>query len=269
MNGLGAALAIEDLAFRYGSRRVLEGLSVRAGAGEMVALLGRNGSGKSTLLHLAAGVLRPATGRVRLDNVDLQELPPRERARRIAMVPQALAVPYAFTVREVVSLGRTPYLAPLRGEGPEDAAAIERALAQAEVSDLAARLASETSGGEQQRVALAMALAQEPALLLLDEPTAHLDVHHQLSLLGLVRRLNRQHGLTVLAAMHDMNLAALWFDRILLLDDGRIVADGPPAAVLEPRLLEQVFGCPVLVLPHPTEPVPLVALRRGNEEMGK
>jgi iron complex transport system ATP-binding protein len=259
----GAGLRIEALSFSYGALPVLGDLTLSLAPGEMAALLGPNGSGKSTLLNLSAGVLRPGGGRIGLNDADLAELSPRERARKVAMVPQSLSISFAFTVRELVSLGRTPHLSPLRGERREDLAAIARAMEQADVADLGDRLVGQISGGERQRAALAMALAQEPALLLLDEPTAHLDVHHQMGLLGLVRSLNREQGITVLAAMHDMNLAALWFDRILLLDEGRIAADGAPPAVLRPDLIERVFRNPVAVLSHPTEGVPLVVLKRS------
>lgn len=253
-------LGFDRVSFGYGGRPVLAEISLALAAGEMVALLGRNGSGKSTLLNLAAGLRRPREGEVRLAGANLAGLAPHERARRIAMVPQAAPVPFAFTVRELVSLGRTPYVSALRGEREGDRAAVATAMERAGVADLAGRLAGELSGGEQQRAVLALALAQEPRLLLLDEATAHLDLHHQAALLGVVRDLNRRHGLTVLAAIHDVNLAALWFDRLLLLDDRRLLADGPPAAVLRPDLLQRAFGSPVLVLEHPAARVPLVAL---------
>lgn len=262
----GAALALDGVAFGYGARPVLEDLSLRLGPGERVALLGPNGAGKSTLLGLVSGVLRPRAGKLLLDGADLLRLPPRDRARKIAMVAQAPAVPFAFTVREWVSLGRTPYLSPLGGERAEDREAVVRAMRQAQVEHLAERLVGETSGGERGRAALAQALAQEPSLLLLDEATAHLDLHHQMSLLGVVRRLNQEQGLTVLAAIHDVNLASLWFDRLVLLHAGRLFADGCPAEVLRPEILEAVFQCPVRVLPHPTAPVPLVALERTRED---
>ena len=257
-------LEVEALAFAYRDAPVLERISLQVAAGEMVALLGPNGSGKSTLLHLLAGVLNGNKGRLsgtlRLDGDPLERIPPRERARRVALVPQTLPLPFAFTVREWVSLGRTPYLSSLGGEKEADRTVVQDAMCQAQVEHLADRLIGEISGGERQRAALAMALAQEPAVLLLDEATAHLDLQHQVGLLRLVRRLNREKGLTVLAAIHDPNLAALWFDRLLLLHDRTIAADGPPDAVLRRDLLEQVFHTRVEVLRHPTADAPLVAL---------
>jgi iron complex transport system ATP-binding protein len=261
----GAALSLQDVSFSYGAAPVLEGLSLEAPPGAMIAVLGRNGAGKSTLLSLASGTRVPRRGRILLDGRPLGAFPPRERARRVALVPQAVSVPFAFTVREWVSLGRTPYLSPLRGERAEDREAVETALRQAQVEPLAERLVGEISGGERQRAALALALAQQPGLLLLDEATAHLDLRHQMSLLGLARGLNRD-GLTVVAAIHDVNLAALWFDRLILLHGGRVLAEGPPAEVVRADLLEQVFGCRVHVLEHPTEGVPLVALERSSDE---
>lgn len=250
--------------FAYDEAPVLRDVSLEVQPGEMVALLGPNGSGKSTLLSVLAGLRHPQSGEVRLDGEPLYRLPARDRARRIAMVPQVQPIPFAFTVREWVSLGRTPYLTPFRGERAEDDRAIRSAMDAAEVAALSGRLIGEISGGERQRAALAMALAQEPAVLLLDEATAHLDLHHQMSLLGRVRRLNQEAGLTVVAALHDPNLAALWFDRLLLLREGALHADGTPEAVLRPEVLPPVFRCAVQVLRHPTEGVPLVALERGE-----
>jgi len=258
----GAALEVRDLGFAYGDRPVLAGVDLALAPGDRVALLGPNGAGKSTLLALAAGLLRPAAGSVMVDGAEVASLPARARARRIALVPQHPVTPFAFTVREWVSLGRTPHTSPLRGDGPEDRAAVERALVLAEVADLADRPIGELSGGERQRAALAQALAQEPRLLLLDEATAHLDLRHQMALLGLVARLSRESGLTVLAALHDANLAALWFDRLAVLHEGRLVAEGPPREVIRPELWEAVFGCRVVLLEHPTEGLPILAVER-------
>lgn len=260
----GASLEAADLTFRYGERAVLRGLDLSIQPGERVALLGANGAGKSTLLSLVSGVRKPASGTLLLDGQPLAALPARERARKVAMVAQDLAAPPAFTVREWVSLGRTPYLAPLRGETARDTEAVESALREAGLEELAGRYVGEVSGGERQRAALALALAQEPSLLLLDEATAHLDVRHQMALLGVVRRLNQEQGVTVLAALHDVNLASLWFDRLIVLHEGRIVADGTPREVARPEVWEQAFGCRVQVLDHPTEDLPLVVLQRGG-----
>lgn len=262
----GTRLSTDRLSFSYGGAPVLDALTLEIPAGALVALLGPNGAGKSTLLSLASGVLKPTSGEIRLDGVSVTALPGRERARQVAMVPQSFQAPFSFTVREWVSLGRTPYLSPFRGERSEDREAVDAALARAEVTRFAGRLVGELSGGERQRVALAQALAQEPRLLLLDEATAHLDLHHQMAVLTLVRRLNREEGLTVIAAVHDLNVAALCFDRLLLLHAGALAADGTPDEVLRPDLLRQVYGSPVEVLRHPTEGVPLVALRRPSTD---
>lgn len=266
----GIAYQVTGLCFAYRDTPVLRELDLTVATGEMVALLGPNGSGKSTLLGLLSGVLDSSRGRlrgsIRLHGEELASVPPQRRARQVALVPQSIPTPFAFTVREWVSLGRTPYLSPFRGEREADRIAVERAMAAAEVIPLADRLIGEISGGERQRAALAMALAQEPSLLLLDEATAHLDLHHQMTLLALVRRLNREQGLTVLAAVHDVNLAALWFDRLLLLHNGRLTADGTPDQVLTAENLRNVFQSEARILRHPTEELPLVALERPIDE---
>ncbi len=260
-----AHLRLVDVAFRYGPVTVLDSVSLDVPAGTLVALIGANGAGKTTLLNLACGTLRPTRGYVELDQSDLATLPAAQRARRIALVPQSLPIPFAFTVRELVGLGRTPYLHPLRGEQPGDRLAIERALEITDTAHFAHRNVLELSGGERQRVILALALAQEPDLLLLDEPTANLDVAHQIAILELIRDLNRNENLTVLAAIHDLNLASLFFDRIVAIDRGRVVADGPPRAVLTPEVIGMVYGSAVQVIDHPREPVPLVVPLRPAE----
>ncbi|HVC32597.1 MAG TPA: ABC transporter ATP-binding protein [Chloroflexota bacterium] len=260
-----ASLRFSDVAFRYGSTPVLDAVSLELPAGSLATLIGANGAGKTTLLQLACGTLRPNRGQIHLDEAELARLPSSQRARRIALVPQSLSIPFAFTVREFVGLGRTPYLRALRGERLDDRRAIERALDATDTARFAGRSVHDLSGGERQRVILALALAQEPDVLLLDEPTANLDVAHQLAILDLVRALNRAEGLTVLAAIHDLNLAALCFDRIIALDRGRIVADGPPRTVLTPEIIGAVYGSAVQVIDHPTEPVPLIALVRKIE----
>ena len=256
----GAMLAAERVSFSYAGAEVLREVTLRLHAGEMTALLGRNGAGKSTLLRLLSGALTPSRGAVFLDGASLARLPRKAVARRLAVVPQEVQVPFAFTVREVVSLGRTAHVPFLQGESARDRRAVENALDLLDLPALADRPYNTLSGGERQRAVLAMALAQQPSVLLLDEPTVHLDLAHQMEVLRLIRRLHGAGGLAVLAAVHDLNLAALHFDRLLLLKDGRIVADGPPQAVLTAESIYDVFGAAVQVDAHPTTGTPRITL---------
>jgi iron complex transport system ATP-binding protein len=247
----------------YPGRRpgpVLRGVDLHVRAAEVVALIGPNGAGKSTVLRVASGVLRPTSGRVLLHGQDVGRLRPREIARQVAVVPQDGVAPAGMTVRELVTLGRTPHLVALLGARGRDHAAVDQALALTDTVELSGRLVDELSGGERQRVLLARALAQEPRLLLLDEPTANLDLYHQVAMLEVVRRLARETGLAVLAAVHDLQLAALYCDRVALLSAGGVVGHGPPESVLTAPLLLSAFGQPVAPLAHPTHGVPLVAL---------
>jgi iron complex transport system ATP-binding protein len=239
---------------------VLRGIDLRLDPGEMLALIGPNGAGKSTLLRLAGGVLRPSAGSASLLGRDLQSMRPRDVARLVAVVPQEGPIPVGLVVREMVGLGRTPYARLLLGPTAHDREMVDWALHAAGAEQLAERFVDELSGGERQRVILARALAQEPRLLLLDEPTANLDLHHQVAMLELVRGLTRNRGLTVLAAVHDLQLAALYCDRVALMHAGRIVSQGQPEAVLTEPLLLETFGQRVVLSEHPTHGVPLVAL---------
>jgi iron complex transport system ATP-binding protein len=226
-------------------RRVLRGLDLSVAAGELVALLGPNGSGKTTLLRAIAGTLPRDAGRVALFGRDLAEWSRVALARRVAVLPQSLALPDGFRVAELVEMGRAPHATRWFGSSADDTAAVERALTDADALDLAGRYADELSGGERQRVLVAMALAQEPDLLLLDEPTLHLDIAHQATLLASVARLQARRGLTVIAVLHDLNLAAAHVPRVAVLGGGRIAADGAPASVLNPALVRELFGAAV------------------------
>lgn len=239
-------LQVDGISFGYNSQPLLYDMHMRVGTGEMIGLLGPNGSGKTTLLRLISGVLRPQQGKILFEGRDLQAWGRRGIARRIAVVPQELRVPFAFTVEEMVSLGRTPFIHLLGTRNKHDISIVQEAMQSTEIAALAGRIFNELSGGERQRVIMAMALAQQPALLLLDEPTSHLDIKYQIEILELVQRLNRRLGVTVIAAMHDLNLAARYFPRLLLFQRG-IVADAGPAEVLEPRLLRRVYGIDVQV----------------------
>jgi ABC-type cobalamin/Fe3+-siderophores transport system ATPase subunit len=255
---LSAAVAMRPLAalsnvhFGYPRRgreprTVLRGVDLALAAGDTVALLGANGSGKTTLLRLMSGMLAPDTGEVRFDGRPVGEWRREALARRVAVLPQQLDLPDGFRAAELVAMGRAPHARRLFGSTIEDERAVERALVDADALDLAGRYPHELSGGERQRVLVAMALAQEPELLLLDEPTLHLDLAHQVALLSSIRRLQAQRGLTVVAVLHDLNLAAAFSPRVVVLHDGRVAADGPPDDVLSSALVQRVFAVQVAV----------------------
>jgi iron complex transport system ATP-binding protein len=237
---MGALLTAQNISFAYDGRPILQGVSLDVEAGEFVGLIGANGSGKTTLLRTLLGLLS-ASGAVRLYGDLLKSLERREVARRATMAPQDTRVDFAFTSREIVAMGRTPYLGRLTPEGVADKEAISRAMRETGVEGLAERPVTELSGGERQRVHLARALAQETRVMLLDEPTANLDLAHQYEALELVREFARSGG-AALAAIHDLSLAARFCDRLLLLSEGRIVADGRPAEVITESNLAHYFS---------------------------
>ena len=238
----------------YAEREVLRGVDLVANAGEVVALIGPNGAGKSTLLRVLGGLLRPIAGSVTIDGVDATALDRRSIARHIAVVPQIFETLFPFTVREIVALGRTSRLGPLGTLGSDDARAVARALDDIGATDLADRRIDRVSGGERQRAVLAMALAQEAGVLLLDEPTAHLDPAHQRATLDRVATLARVRGLAVVAVLHDLNLAAAFASRVVLLDDGAVIRDGVPGQVITAELVAKVFGAGLRVVSHEGRP---------------
>lgn len=242
-----ALLQMQEVAFGYNHQTLLYDVSVDVCAGEMVGLLGPNGSGKTTLLRLLSGALQPERGKILLEGRPLHSWGRRQIAQRIAVVPQELQMPFAFTVEHMVGLGRTPFTTSFWGSyTSHNQDIVQDAMQVAGVAPLAKHVFNELSGGERQRVTIAMALAQQPAMLLLDEPTSHLDIKYQIETLELIQRLNRDRKMTVLAAMHDLNLAARYFSRLLLFQRG-VVADGSPVEVLEPGLLSRVYGIQVQV----------------------
>ena len=253
-------LDINRLDFSYFDGLVLEDINLAVKAGEMVGLLGPNGSGKSTLIKLASGILKPKRGEVRLDGNTVRALSRRFIASNVAVVPQRFHMPFAFNVSEVVMLGRTPFFKALADESDEDRQVVDNALELVGIDGLAERRFDELSGGERQKVILAMALAQQPRLLLLDEPTVHLDIAHQMEIVELVRELNMGRGLTVIAAMHDLNLAALYFDRLVVLKEGKVWADGTPTEVLTEGCISDVFAASVRVEVHPLTGTPHIVV---------
>jgi iron complex transport system ATP-binding protein len=232
-------LRARSLSVRFGARTVLDGVDAAIDAGEWVGLVGPNGSGKTTLLRALAGLL-PHEGEVALDGRPVRSWTARERAQRLAFVRQSQPLAFDFTVEEFVLMGRAPHRGWLEPFTADDRRRATEALAEVEMSGFEGRMLSELSGGEQQRVRLAQALAQDAPVLLLDEPTAHLDVHHQYDLMTQAAALVAA-GRTVVAAVHDLPLAARFVRRLLVLHDGRLAADGPPADVLTPDLLRRVF----------------------------
>lgn len=261
--------ALSEVSYAYpatGGKLVLDGVSLAIGRGDYLAVAGPNGAGKSTLLRLLAGTLAPLSGDVTLDGRQLSRLPRRWVAQRIALLPQRLQLAFDATVEELVWLGRTPHSSPLgalRGPSAQDRQAVAAALEMTGTTRFHSRTFQSLSGGEQQRVGLALALAQQPEVLLLDEPTSHLDPGHALDILDLVARLQHERGLTVVAVFHDLNLAALYAGRIAVLHGGRLVADGPAASVLCPDVLQPVFGPRLRVIAHPDDTVPQVLPSRA------
>ena len=254
------SLQAQRVFFSYLNGLVLHNINLSVKAGEMVGLLGPNGSGKTTLIKLASGVLKPKQGEIMLDGSSLGQLSRKSIARSVAVVPQHFNIPFAFTTAEVVMLGRTPFLKAFVEGSEVDRQFVANALELVSISELKERRFDELSGGERQKVVLAMALAQQPKLLLLDEPTLHLDITHQVEILELVRRLNVERGLTVMAAIHDLNLAALYFDRLILLKEGRVSADGAPAQVLTVDRIRENFSATVRVEHHPLSGVPHIII---------
>lgn len=247
------SMELTDVRFAYEAQEVVRGVDLRLTPGELVGVIGPNGAGKSTVVGLASGLLRPSSGEARLDGRPLARFGRRALARRVAVVPQRPELPAGFTVRSVVAMGRAPHLGFFAAEGVRDHAVIEAAMRRTDVLRFAQKPVGDLSGGERQRVVLARALAQEPAWLLLDEPTTHLDLRYQADLMRHAVRLAAD-GLGVLAVLHDLNLAARC-DRVVLLDAGRVVAVGTPHEVLREGILRSVFRTGVRVLDGATPTV--------------
>ncbi len=235
-------LRIEGLRAGYGTQVVLEEVTFHVPPGRIVALLGPNAAGKTTLLRIITGILHPWQGKVTWRGIDLMALSSRERARHVAMVPQARRLPPGFTVYQTVLLGRTPYLNWLGFPSRRDREAVERALRLTGLEALVHRPVHTLSGGEQQRVLVARALAQDTPVILFDEPTTHLDLRYQMDILGLARRLAHEENRAILVVLHDLNQAALFADTVALLHQGRIRDFGPPQRVLTPQRIREVYG---------------------------
>ena len=234
---MGSGVAAEQVSFGYrGDTRVLDDVSTAITRRGLVGILGPNGSGKTTLLRILAGLLRPSKGRVSLDGADLRTVPRASVARRMAMVPQETQLAFEYTVLEMATMGRYPHLGAFEIEGPEDLEIAREALRATGTDHLASRLFNTLSGGEKQRVVIAGALAQAPEILLLDEPTASLDLAYQLEIRSILHKLNRERGLTIVVSTHDLNFAAGLCRDLVLLHQGRVLASGPTETMLEASL---------------------------------
>ena len=241
-------LGTDHLTIQYSgaARLALDGVTLSIPAGCLTAVLGPNGSGKSTLLRALLGASRPSTGTATLGGRDVRAWDRRELAQTVGVVSQSETIAFPITVREMVAMGRFPHLGPLRAEGWRDREAVDKALERCDIGDLRNRQVTTLSGGEFQRVRIARALAQEPRALALDEPTASLDLRHEMSILGLLRDWT-DGGMTVLLITHQLNLAARFADRMILLDGGHVAAEGTPSEVFRREILERVYGWPVRV----------------------
>ena len=241
MNGPGVEIEIEGLSLAYGRRDVLHAVDLRIPAGTAVCLVGPNGAGKSSLLRCLTGLVAPTSGTTRLDGDLIAEIDRSLLARTISVVPGGVDLPFSMRVEEVVRLGRIPHEHPLTGSDERDHAATDAAIARVGIEALRERDVRELSMGERQLVLLAMAVAQGGRLIVLDEPTVHLDLRHQVEVLTLLKQL-ADDGLTVVAVLHDLPLAAHFFPRLVLLDEGRVIADGRPSDVLSAERIRSVYG---------------------------
>ncbi|MDE2896889.1 MAG: ABC transporter ATP-binding protein [Chloroflexota bacterium] len=260
-----ASIRADELGFRVEAKALLERVRLHADQGQLVGLIGPNGAGKSTLLRAIAGVLRPQEGAVWLEGEELKTIPARDVAARMALVPQIAPYTHGFTARELVLMGRYPHLGRFQIEGAADEAIAREAMELTETEEFAERTLDTLSGGERQRVFVSRALAQQPRVLLLDEPTANLDVLHKLRVLDLVRRLVDE-GLTAVAAIHDLGMAARYCDRLILLSNGRVLAEGTPEEVLVPDIIESAFGVRSAVYPDPVTGSLVVSLIAPADE---
>lgn len=252
------SLRLDHLSVDIAGRRIVTGIDLAVGDQEFAGLVGPNGSGKSTILKAIYRVHRPSTGRVLLDGTDLLSLRPRDAARRVAVVTQEFTSEFDFSVREMVMIGRTPHKRSFDRDTAADRSIVDQAIERVGCGRLAQRRFNTLSGGEKQLILIARALAQEADHVILDEPTSHLDIHHQVEILELVAGL----GATVLAALHDLSLAALFCHTIHVLSAGQVVTSGPPGSVLAPETIRRAYGADVLVIAHPDTGTPHLIPRR-------
>ncbi|MFH0914614.1 MAG: ABC transporter ATP-binding protein [Chloroflexota bacterium] len=257
-------LEMQHVSLGYSHEPVLSDISLKASPGELVGLIGPNGSGKSTIIKALSRIIHPYSGRIRLGDRDIASIPRRELACLVGVVPQMPLLPSTFTAFEIVLMGRNPHLGLFQAESRRDRDLVWQAMTRTATRPLANRHVNELSSGEIQCLLIARVLVQETESILLDEPTANLDIGRQVEILDLLKRLGTENHLTILAALHDLNLAAQYCDRLILMKEGRLHAEGTPARVITELNIREVYGAEGCVYPHPENGLPLVLLRSGN-----
>ncbi len=262
-------LEVQSVQLGYGDNVVVRDLTFRVMPGEMVGLIGPNGSGKSTIIKALSRVIYPYSGKILLDGKNISKIPRGELARLLGVVPQMPLLPSTFTAFEIVLMGRNPHLGLFRYEGARDMAITWQAMERTATQSLAERRVGELSGGEIQRVVVARVLAQEPKSILLDEPTANLDISHQIEILDLIKNLCLENNLTVVVALHDLNLASQYCDRLILINNGWVHARGTPSEVINSKNIKEVYGAEGCVYAHPVNGLPAVLLKAGNSKQAK
>jgi iron complex transport system ATP-binding protein len=261
-------LEVSNISLSYNHHPVVNGLSFHLQPGELVGLIGPNGCGKTTVIKALSRILTPQAGKIILDGQDLINISRSRLARLIGVVPQNPSLPDTFTVSEVVLLGRNPHLGLLRSESTKDISVVWWAMDRTGILALAGRRMGELSGGEKQRVTIARVLAQEPQTILLDEPTANLDICHQIEILDLIRSLCKEKDLAALIAIHDLNMAAQYCDRLLLMNRGQLHAEGTAQEVITSTNIKDVYGATSHVYPHPENGLPVVVLSGNHQQPG-
>ncbi len=259
-------LEMKNVTLAYGHKVVVEGISFQMVPGKIMGLVGPNGCGKSTIIKALSRVISPYSGRILLNGKDISAIPRKDLARWLGVVPQMPLLPSVFTAFEIVLMGRNPHLGLFQYEGPRELAIAWQAMEKTSTQHLAERRINELSGGEIQGIVIARALAQETEAILLDEPTANLDIGRQIEILDLIRSLCRENNMTVVAALHDLNLAAQYCDRLVLLNNHRVHAEGMPGEVITPQNIEEVYGARSCVYAHPANGLPVVLLNADKSK---
>ncbi len=260
------SLSLHKVSLGYGRHPVVQDVSFEAVQGEMLGIIGPNGSGKSTLIRGISRTIHTASGKIILNGKDVSKFHRLDLAQMIAVVPQNPSLPELFTAQEVVMMGRTPYLGLFRYEGEKDMEIVRKAMASTHTLELANRRVADLSGGERQRLVIARALAQQPKVLLLDEPIAHLDINHQIEILNLIRQLCHEELLIAVMAVHDLNIAAQYCSRLIMLSNGKVFCEGMPQDVITPENIRQVYGANVYVYSHPSNNLPVTLIFSEGQE---